>query len=180
MHGALAPTRDAPNFIEWEYVLRKPSQLNKFFDLAMWDDVIEGTLWKRGSGAQVLHLSQAAGRRGRRSMLVSSAAGNLCLRLRAPKNQKAMPTVRIVFSVLTMDQQNHVLWTQDFAPPTRSALRNMTQAGREVMVRDPLFPTAVTAVGQLVAQAVQSSDTVWGFVPPQQLAALTHTPAAAE
>ena len=85
VQGSLEPTRDAPNFLEWEYVIRKPSQLNKFFDLATWDDLIEGTLWKRGSGAQVLHLSQAAARRGKRSMLVSSAAGNLCLRLRAPK-----------------------------------------------------------------------------------------------
>ena len=92
-------------------------------------------------------------------MLVSSAAGNLCLRLRAPKNQKAMPTVRIVFSVLTMDENNNVLWPQDYAPNTRAALRNLTRAGRVGMVLDPLFPTTVTDVNQL--SKAPASDTLW-------------------
>ena len=155
----LQPTRETAAFLEYQYYARKPSQLNKLWDLATWDNVIPGTLWKRGAGAQLLHLSQAACRRGQTSLLISSVAGNVCVRLRAPKDQRSMPTFRLVFTVLTLDQQNHILWNQDFAPGTAAALRNLVESGRRVMVTDPLYPTAVTTVAQLPHTA--PTNTVW-------------------
>ena len=70
-----------------------------------------------------------------------------------------MPTFRLVFTVLTLDQQNHILWNQDFAPGTAAALRNLVESGRRVMVTDPLYPTAVTTVAQLPHTA--PTNTVW-------------------
>ena len=164
----LQPTRETTAYLEYQYFVRKPSQLNKLWDLATWDNVIPGTLWKRGSGAQLLHLSQAACRRGRTSLLISSVAGNVCVRLRAPKDQRAMPTFRMVFTVLTLDQQNHILWNQDFAAGTAAALRNLVEGGRRAMVSDPLYPTSVTTVAQLSHAA--PTNTVWdGNSPPALL-----------
>lgn len=157
--GRLQPTRDAPGFLEYEYHLRQPAQLNKFFELQQWDQVIDGTQWKRGWGAQQLHLSQAAGRRGARSLLVSSVSGNVALRLRAPKENRQMPTLRLVFSVMTMDEHNHVLWMQDYEQATKAALRNLTRAGRVGMVSDPLFPTTIAHVNQI--ERTPAADTIW-------------------
>ena len=155
-------------YLEYQYFVRKPSQLNKLWDLATWDNVIPGTPWKRGAGAQLLHLSQAACRRGRTSLLISSVAGNVCVRLRAPKDQRAMPTFRMVFTVLTLDQQNHILWNQDFAPGTAAALRKLVEGGRRAMVSDPLYPTSVTLVAELPHAA--PTNTVWdGNSPPALL-----------
>ena len=167
VQGSLQPTKETAAYLEYQYFVRKPSQLNKLWDLATWDNVIAGTPWKRGSGAQLLHLSQAACRRGQRSLLISSVAGNVCVRLRAPKDQRAMPTFRLVFTVLTLDQQNHILWNQDFAPSTRAALRNLTIAGRTAMVNDPLYPTSVGTVAQIPQTA--PTNTVWQPAAPAAL-----------
>lgn len=158
---ALTPTRTTKGFREYQYWLRKPDHLNRFWQMQMWDRPIPGTPWRRGIGAQTLHLSQAAGRRGLNSLIVSSVTGNVSIRLREPL-ESAMPTVRIVFTVLTMDR-NHVLWAQDFEDRTRAALRRMAVAGREQMILDPLYPTPPDAANCLAAH--QQEDEFWVPLP---------------
>ena len=70
-----------------------------------------------------------------------------------------MPTLRLVFSVLTMDEHNHVLWMQDYEQATKAALRNLTRAGRVGMVSDPLFPTTIAHVNQI--ERTPAADTIW-------------------
>ena len=166
--SSLRPTRVTKQFKEYQFWLRKPQQLNTFWNMAAWDRPIVGTPWRRGCGAQTLHLSQQAGRRGTTSLLVSSVTGNVSIRLREPL--LSLPTLRIVFTVMTMDG-NHILWNQDFSARTRASLRLMAMAGRATMLQDPLFPTPNDAYALLSAQPQE--DEVWA--PHPTMPALTTT-----
>ena len=130
-----------------------------------------GTPWRRGHGAQRLHLTQAAGRRGQRTMLVSSACGNVSLCCR--EYQDKLPVLRVVFSVMTLDEKNHILWNQDYSATTRAALRNMVAAGLAKMAADNLYPTP-TLAHVLSVMTQQQQSTVW-----QPAATTTATGAAA-
>lgn len=166
--GALEPTRVTKLFREYQFWLRKPEHLNRFWNMERWDRPIAGTPWRRGCGSQTLHLSQVAGRRGQTSLLVSSVAGNVSIRFREPEH--LMPTVRIVFTVMTLSN-NHALWNQDFCPRTRGALRNMAQAGRQKMIADPLYPTPADTS---LLTAHPQTDELWQPIFP----ALTQTQTA--
>ena len=78
-----------------------------------------------------------------------------------------MPTLRLVFTVLTLDRQNHIMWNQDFTPSTAAALRNLAIAGRAAMVSDPLYPTSVGTVAQIPQTA--PTNTVWQPAAPAAL-----------
>ena len=93
---ALHPTRVTPLFNEYKYDVRQPAQLNRLWELQQWDRPVAGTAWRRGWGAQRLQISQAAGQRGRTTMLLSSVCGNVSLRLRQPPHR--MPTGRFELS----------------------------------------------------------------------------------
>ena len=136
----LKPTSSRVGCNTYKYDVRRPAQLNQLWDMASWDRKVAGTPWRRGHGAQRLHLTQAAGRRGQRTMLVSSACGNVSLRCR--EYQDKLPVLRVVFSVMTLDEKNHILWNQGYSATTRAALRNMVAVGLAKM-----------ASGQLVSNA---------------------------
>lgn len=78
----LKPTRKTKAFIEFRYIVKKAGQLNKLFSLNDWDSEIPETAYKRGSGAQQLYLSQAAGQRGETTTLISSVTGKATIQLR--------------------------------------------------------------------------------------------------
>ena len=156
-HSRLTPTRTTKGFREYLYYLRKPEQLNRLWEMETWDRPIPNSRWRRGSGAQTLHLSQAAGQRGRTTLLVSSVTGNVTVRLREPL-EGALPMLRLVFTVMSLDR-NHAQWNQDFAPRTRAALKNMVQAGRRTMLADPLYPTPDNA--QAILSTSEHTETVW-------------------
>ena len=167
----LKPTKEGSGFNEYLYHVRGPSQLNKLLEMEMWDPKIAGTRWRRGFGAQRLYLSQVAGQRGRTSMLVSSACGNMSIRFREYPDKMGM--IRLVFGVMTIDSKNHILWNQSYEAQTKAALRNMITSGVRKMALDTEYPTPGV---QMVASTTsgQQTDSVWA--PPtraEQAQALT-------
>ena len=84
---------------------------------------------------------------------MSSVCGNVALRFRQYTKDK-LPQLRIVFSLMTLDgSRNHILWNQDYAAPTRAALRNMATAGLRAMAANGEYPTAPAAqIHQAIAQ----------------------------
>ena len=169
---ALHPTRETPLFKEYKYDVRQPAQLNTLWELQQWDRPVAGTPWRRGWGAQRLQISQAAGQRGRTTMLLSSVCGNVSLRLRQPPHR--MPTLQIVFAVMTLDAANHILWNQTYAPNTRGALCRMATAGLQGMAADPLYPTPAAAT-VAAAVAAPPQEEVWRAAEEQQAAAQVQT-----
>ena len=157
---ALKPTDEKKTFKQYQYKLTMPSQLNKFWEMELWDKQVQGTKWRRGIGAQRLFLSQAAGQRGNTSMLTSSACGNVAVRLREPIPPSKMPTMRIVFSVLTLRPSNSILYNQTYAPRTKAALRNLVTSGLRRMVAHPDYPTTSNSEVE-TALALDPADEVW-------------------
>jgi hypothetical protein len=157
----LKPTRVTDSFNEYRYVVVKPGQLNTLFNLGEWDSEIPGTKWKRGSGAQRLHLSQAAGQRGQTTTLISSVTGKVTVEVR--EYPDGMPNLSIIWHVSTMDEAAHIMWARDYVAATRAGLRKMLSSGLSKMVADALYPTGAGGVPQLtemtdsVFQAAQTS-----------------------
>ncbi|KAL1496389.1 hypothetical protein AB1Y20_016344 [Prymnesium parvum] len=87
-----------------------------------------------------MHLSKAAEERGTKTSLLSMVCGNVALRMRVPRNGAAMPTIRMVFSVLSMDPTGHIIWPQDYTVKTAAALRKMAKSALQIMILDALFP----------------------------------------
>ena len=61
---------------------------------------------------------------------------------------------------MTLDETNHILYNQTYAPATRGALRRMATAGLQGMAADPLYPTPASATVAL-ALAAPPQDDVW-------------------
>ena len=150
----LKPTRVTDSFNEYRYVVAKPGQLNRLFDLGEWDSEIAGTKWKRGSGAQRLHLSQAAGQRGQSTTLISSVTGKVTVQLH--EYQDLMPHLKIFWHVSTMDEHAHIQWARDYEAATRAGLIKMMKAGLGKMVEDALYPTAEGAAALTAATLTES------------------------
>lgn len=159
---SLNPTRVQPTFKEFDYKLSKPSQLDALWEMQDWDAPRGNATWRRGHGAAKLHLSGAAGERGQRSSLLAMVCGNVCIRLRVPVNNLAMPTLRMVFAVLSMDESSNIIWPTSYAVKTKAALRKMARSHLQAMLDDSSYPTkqchrlALTAPGQ---------DSIWAPAP---------------
>ena len=166
----LKPTRVTDSFEEYRYIVDKPGQVNKLFELGSWDAEIPGTKWKRGSGAQRLHLSQAAGQRGQSLTLISSVTGKVTVQLRV--YPETMPKLMIFYHVSTMDERNHVTWAREYDAQTKAGLRKMLHAGLHKMVADTLYPTGGTATA-LTATATESVFASLLPAPSRNLARLT-------
>ena len=69
-----------------------------------------------------------------------------------------MPTLRLVFKALSMDERAKILWPTEFGSKTRAAIRKMANASLEAMVKDKLYPTSAK---QALALTVLGSDAVW-------------------
>ena len=156
--SALKPTMVSGGCKTYNYKVRQPSQINKLFDMAQWDRPIPGTPWRRGLGAQRLHLTQAAGQRGRRTMLMASAAGNVSVRLR--EYSEKMPIFRLVCGVMTLGHNNSILFNADYSRETRAALRSMATAGLRRMADDDLYPT-LPASTVATAMAIVPTSSIW-------------------
>ena len=168
--STLKPTRVTEAFEEFRYVVDKPGQVNKLFQLGEWDREIPGTKWKRGSGAQRLHLSQAAGQRGQTSTLITSVTGKVTVQLRV--YPESMPNLLMFYHVSTMDERNHVTWGREYDDQTKAGLRKLIHSGLNKMVADTLYPTG----GAATALTATASDSVFvSLLPPasRTLARLT-------
>jgi hypothetical protein len=164
-NGYLEPTSTASKaYLEYKYLVTVPSHLNRLWALENIDKPRKTGAWHRGLGASKLHLSIAAQERGTRSSLLSTVCGNVELRLLAPRNEAAMPTARILFKVLTMDNKGHVIWPTDFGPKTKAALRKMAKSNLQKMVINVLYPTEIIAPALTTTTDTEATWTA----PPQQ------------
>ena len=174
--GELEPTRKGDSMDEYLYCLTRPEHLNKFWEMEKWDPEYDGARWKRGYKAQRIHLSQTAAQRGHLAFTVSSVSGVVTVRLRKPHDENLWPELRITYSVMTLDEHNHVLWNKDLGAKTKAALRNMAQSGLQKMAADPLYPLAAE-MGRSSAQA--ATDSVLS-VPQVPALTMSTTPAQDE
>ena len=144
----LTPTLDRPSFLEYRYTISKPQLVDKFWRL----QEIEGAREKRdkdgeirpsrrGLGSARLHLSKAAEGRGERTHLLAQVTGNVVVSLKVPKGERAMPFLKILYKVSTMNKTGHVEWATAFTPKTAAALRKQMVAHLQSMMEDPSYPT---------------------------------------
>ena len=71
----------------------------------------------------------------------------------------------MTFFVHTLNENNHIIWNQDFDARTKGGLRNLVHAGLQKMINDPLYPTA------------EEMESCASAPPSDQLLPLEHRPA---
>ncbi|KAL1520429.1 hypothetical protein AB1Y20_022013 [Prymnesium parvum] len=119
----LKPTEERPNFQRYKYLIRKPALLDKIWRLEAHDKKL------------------AAARRGEQTNLISQVTGNVCIEMKVPRKQRAMPTLTVKFSVSSMDKTGHINWPTAYAPRTAAALRKQMRSHIDAMMKDPEYPT---------------------------------------
>jgi hypothetical protein len=175
----LKPTTEKKTVNRFRYILTKPSLVDRVWRLQERETPRKrptkgGTVlpYRRGHGSSRLHLSAAAARRGARTDLVSQVTGNVVLELKVPKNNRAMPTLTLLFAVSTMDVNGNIEWANSYAPTTAAALRKQMKHHLQQMAADPEYPTLT----HMSTSAGVGTDSVR----PLFLAGLRSTPAAAD
>ena len=124
------------------------------------------SLPNRGQGAARAHLSAAAQRRGRVPSVLSMVCGNVIVKFKESRTEKTMPTLSLVFKVLTMDSAGHITWPQTFSPQTQAALRLQARALLRTMIDDPLNPCDATMEPAMTGTGTSS---VWQAPPKRQM-----------
>ena len=158
----LIPTKDGKTFQDFKYTISSPSKVDKFWRLQELEPSRRarqgGKLVprRRGLGSSRLHLSAAAEARGERTDLLAQVTGNVTVHLKVPKNERAMPTLRITFKVSTLNKHGHVKWATSFEPRTAAALRKQMQQHLRAMVESDEYPTLSTNDSTLLAAATDS------------------------
>ena len=80
--------------------------------------------------------------------------GRARVHFKEPRDEETMPTLSVVFLVMTMDKLGNITWPIDFAAKTRAALRKQARVLLQRMIDDPLNPVdrtmepALTAMGK--------------------------------
>ena len=165
----LKPTKEYKTFLEYKYTVTKPSMIDRLWRLNGQEPAERpgkkrdksGVIipYRRGHGGSRLHLSKAAAERGERSDLISQVTGNVTLKLKAPRWERAMPTIRLTMATSSMDQNGHVLWANNYSDKTAAALRKQMRHHLTEMINDPEYPTLTHMESALTL----TSDT---FPPP--------------
>ena len=150
----LKPTKEHKTFLEYAYVFDKPSLIDKLWRLEEKETAnaqrgvasksgAEARLMKfrRGHGCARLHLSAAAAERGELTDLLSQVTGSVKARLKVPREEKQMPTCRLLVRVSTMTKTGHIIWGDNFGDKTRAALRKQMRYHLAEMVKSPEYPT---------------------------------------
>lgn len=172
---ALKPTKDGKSFQEFNYTINKPMIVDKLWNLEERDPARRrrqsGKLVssRRGLGSARLHLSAAAEERGERTDLLAQVTGNVTVKFKVPKKERAMPTLRMQFKVSTLSHRGHIEWATNFAPRTAAALRKQMQEHLRAMVESEEYPTLSTNDGTLLAassEAVRPQPALRALMPP--------------
>ena len=121
---------------------------------------------KRGIGCARAHLSVAEQKRGGVVETMSMVCGSVVVHFKEPRDQSSMPTMKVIFLVLTMDKNGHITWPTQFAKPAQAALRMQARALLKKMMDDPLNP-----VGESMAPALEGVGTssLWRGAPKRKL-----------
>ena len=96
--------------------------------------------YKRGVGCARARLSVAAQKRGGVPQTISMVCGNVLVHFKEPVDPERMPTLKIIFHVLTMDKHGFINWPTSFDATTQAALRMQARALLKKMIDDPLNP----------------------------------------
>jgi hypothetical protein len=159
----LKPTKEAKTYDLYKYVINKPSLLDKIWCLEAHeitttkkDGTVAGT--RRGHGCARLHLSAAAELRGELTDLVAQVTGTTVIELKVPKEERAMPTFKLITKVSTLDKNGHILWGASFDDKTAASMLNQMRFHLKHMVDSPEYPTLSTMVPALtnLSQAVRA------------------------
>jgi hypothetical protein len=143
----LTPTKEKATFTEYKYMISKPQNVDKFWCLQQKEQPRrvrkEGALvtHRRGLGSARLHLSAAAEARGERTDLLAQVTGNVFVHCKVPKEERAMPHLRILFKVSTLTKTGHIEWATTFGAKTAACLRNQMQQHLLTMIGDAEYPT---------------------------------------
>ena len=133
--------------------------------------------YKRGLGAAMVRLSRADQKRGLLVKEMSMACGNILLNMRVPRRLEGMPTVELLFFVLTMNHKGEIIWPTNFEPRTRAALRNQARALLTKMLADPLYPID-PAMRKALTAGDAATDSVLALPPRWKRGQLTAPEAA--
>ena len=168
-NGCPRPTRETAQVRYFSYIIRRASQIEKFFSLEKFEKPASGFKkrpWRRGLGSAArLFLSGAAQRRGMQATVMAAVCGNLVIELREPRNFKSMPRLTIKMFVLSMDSHGNIIWPVDFDARSKAALRKQARSLLRRMIDDPNYP-----VGAGMSKALtnmHTNDSRLGQRPPQ-------------
>ena len=165
---ALKPTQEAKTFTRYKYTIAKPALNDKLWRLEEHEPVPAPPTdkngnkkqFRRGHGASRLHLSFAAQERGERTDLLSSVTGNTVLNLKVPKDEKAMPTLRITCAASTMSPKGHIEWANTYDAKTSAALRKRMRFHLDEMIKSNEYPTGTHMALALMMQSESVRRTV--------------------
>ena len=147
---ALVPTKETKAYTRYLLVVRKPSSIDKLWQLEKYEMEPRpprdkhGVLkqFRRGHGASRLHLSAAGEARGEKTDLLAAVTGNVVLDMKVPKAHRAWPTLRISVCASTMSSTGHVEWCNRYEKRTAAALCKQMRHHLAHMIADESYPTS--------------------------------------
>lgn len=154
--SALKPTKEGKSFNQFKYKVSKPEVTDKIWRLHEHEKGVpvrkrsgEIEQTRRGHGSARLHLSHAAEERGEKTDLMAQVVGNVTLDLKVPKQERAMPTLKLTLKVATMDGNGHIIWPATFSARTAAALRKQMRSHMKAMIDGEQYPTLTSMVPSL-------------------------------
>ena len=90
--------------------------------------------------------------RGERTDLLAQVTGNVSVECKVPKEERAMPLLRIVFKVSTLNKTGHIEWATNFGARTAATLRNQMQQHLRTMINNQEYPTLSSSEEVLTLQ----------------------------
>ena len=140
----LVPTKTTATNHHYKYELTKGQLQDKLWRLQESDLQKKPgqMMWKRGSGAAKLHLSQAAAMRGELTQLLVLVCGKTVLEVVQPRDWKRMPLVTARVKTLSMDNRGNIILPCEFDDPAyKASLRKQARILLQTMIDDPGYPT---------------------------------------
>ena len=122
-------------------------------------------LFKRGVGCARARLSVAEQKRGGVPQTISMVCGNIKVHYKEPVNPEQVPTLRLVFYVMTMDKNGFITWPDNYDSTAQARLREQARQLLRKMIEDPLNPVDETMRPALT----QSGGVVWQPPPKRQM-----------
>ena len=100
--------------------------------------------YKRGEGCARARLSAAEQKRGGVPQTISMVCGNIKVIYKESTNPEVVPTLKLIFYVLTMDKNGFITWPDEYDLTTQAALRKQARVLLKKMIDDPLSPVDET------------------------------------
>lgn len=99
---------------------------------------------KRGAGCARAQLSKAEQRRGAVPEVMSMVCGNVRVEFEESIDESTMPSLKLIFYVMSMDKTGHIIWPTAFEKTAQAQIRLQARALLKKMIDDPLNPCDTT------------------------------------